>query len=79
MATNSNRNNFRGAAITTLRHFSLILFTLSPPRHDGCGFNRALAVVSQEVVDIEAGTGDGWFLVDAGVRTMPVVEVSPGS
>ena len=34
-------------------------------------------VVSQEVVDIEAGTGDGRFLVDAGVRTMPVIEVSP--
>jgi hypothetical protein len=41
--------------------------------------DRGLGVVSQEVVDIEAGTGDGWFLVDAGVRTMPVVEVSPGS
>jgi hypothetical protein len=40
----------------------------------GTGLN----VVSQEVVNIEAGTSDGWFLVEAGVRAMPVVEVSPG-
>ena len=28
-------------------------------------------------VNIEAGTGDGRFLVEAGVRSVPVVEVSP--
>ena len=40
--------------------------------------SRSLDVVCQEVVDIEAGTADGWFLIEAGVRTMPVVTVGPG-
>ena len=35
-------------------------------------------MVCQEVVDIEAGTADGWVLVEAGVGTVPVVEVGPG-
>ncbi len=39
---------------------------------------QGLAVVCQEVVDIEAGTADGWVLVEAGVGTVPVVEVGPG-
>src|SRR5579862_5368082 len=42
------------------------------------GFSRVLSVVSQEVVHIEAGTGDGRFLVEAGVRAVPVVGVDPG-
>jgi hypothetical protein len=37
-----------------------------------------LAVVSQEVVDIEAGTADGWFLIETSMRTVPVVTVCPG-
>jgi hypothetical protein len=35
----------------------------------------ALPVVSQEVVSIETGTGDWWFLVGAAVRTMSIVEM----
>ena len=36
-------------------------------------------MVCQEVVDIESGTADGWFLIEASVGTMPVVLVDPGS
>ena len=43
------------------------------------GTNRALAVVCQEVVDIETGSADGWFLVEGGVRSRPVVLVNPRS
>src|SRR5882724_7886816 len=39
----------------------------------------ALNVVCQEVVAIETRTGDGWFLVEGGVRAMPVVLMDPGS
>ena len=35
--------------------------------------------MSQEVVNIEAGPGDGRFLVEASMRAMPVVAVDPGS
>src|ERR1700685_638398 len=40
---------------------------------------RALAVVSQEVVDIELGScaGDGRHLVEASMRPVPVVLVDP--
>src|SRR5271167_4246391 len=41
--------------------------------------DRALAVVCQEVVDIETGSADGWFLVEGGVGSMPVVLVNPRS
>src|ERR1017187_10169912 len=40
---------------------------------------RALAVVCQEVVDIETGSADGGFLVESSVRSMPVVLVDPRS
>src|ERR1035437_2207279 len=33
--------------------------------------------VCQEVVDIESGSADGWFLVESSVRSMPVVLVDP--
>ena len=36
-------------------------------------------MVCQEVVDIEAGAADRWFEVEAGVGSMPVVLVNPGS
>jgi len=39
----------------------------------------ALAVVSQEVVNIEAGSADGRMLVEAGMRSSPVVEAGPRS
>src|ERR1035438_1055668 len=39
--------------------------------------NLALAVVCQEIVDIESGSADGWFLVESSVRSMPVVLVDP--
>ena len=35
-------------------------------------------MVCQEVVDIESRSADGWFEVEAGVGTMPVVLVDPG-
>lgn len=44
----------------------------------GLGIPQWLNVVCQEVVDIETGSGDGWFLIEAGVRTMPVIAVGPG-
>src|SRR5258708_40338748 len=40
---------------------------------------RGVNVVCQEVVNIETGAGDGWFLVEGGVRAMPVVLMDPGS
>src|SRR5271165_2054888 len=40
-------------------------------------FLQGLHVVSQEVVNIKAGTGDGRLLVDAGMGAMPVVAVDP--
>src|SRR5882762_9187355 len=40
---------------------------------------QRLNVVCQEVVAIETRTGDGWFLVEGGVRAMPVVLMDPGS
>jgi hypothetical protein len=36
-----------------------------------------LGVVSQEVVDIEACSADGWLLVEASMGTVPVVLVCP--
>ena len=36
-------------------------------------------MVCQEVVDIETGAADGWFLVEGGVRSMPVVLMDPRS
>jgi hypothetical protein len=36
-------------------------------------------VVSQEVVNIEAGPGNGWRLIETGMGAMPVVAVDPGS
>jgi hypothetical protein len=38
----------------------------------------ALAVVSHEVVDVEAGAADGCHLVEASMGSMPVVVVDPG-
>ncbi len=48
------------------------------PYRYGVDHVPALAVVCQEVVDIETGSADRWFLIQAGVRTMPVVTVGPG-
>src|SRR5258708_11050265 len=48
-----------------------------PPR-SGVNPNWALAVVSQEVGNIEAGAGDGRALVETSVRSMPVVAVDRG-
>src|SRR5271155_520450 len=43
-----------------------------------CNENAAaLDVVSQEVVNIQAGTGHGWTLVETSMRSMPVVLVDP--
>jgi hypothetical protein len=39
--------------------------------------NEALAVVSQQVVDIESGSADGRILVKASMRAMPVALVDP--
>src|ERR1035438_10053699 len=38
---------------------------------------QGVDVVCQEVVDIESGSADGWFLVESSVRSMPVVLVDP--
>ena len=40
--------------------------------------NLLLGVVCQEVDVIEACSGDGWKLVETGVRSVPVVLVGPG-
>ena len=40
---------------------------------------QGLNVVSQEVVNIEAGPGNGWRLIETGMGAMPVVAVDPGS
>ena len=46
--------------------------------YDGCWcYDSGLAVVSQEVVDIESGSADGWFLIEASMGSMPVVLVGP--
>jgi hypothetical protein len=37
-----------------------------------------LGAVSQEVIVMESCSADGWALVEAGVRPMPVVLVIPG-
>ena len=36
-------------------------------------------MVSQEVVYIEAGAGDGWQLIEASMGAVPVVAVDPWS
>ena len=41
------------------------------------GVRRGLNVVCQEVVDIESGSADGWFLIYSGMRSMPVALVGP--
>jgi len=33
--------------------------------------------VSQQVVDIETGSADGWFLIKTSMRAVPVVLVDP--